>query len=86
VLSAEALPSHRRDTALIETRCIIRSVWDGEAGVWVAAMKPSEALYLHRAAISHELLTFLGVPVDVVTPRALPVKLRQAILAEAQPV
>jgi len=34
-------------------------------------------------AIRHELLQLLGVPVDVLTPRALPEKFRAAILAEA---
>lgn len=37
-------------------------------------------------AIRHELLQLLGVPVDVVTPRALPEKFRAAVLAEAEPV
>ena len=45
-----------------------------------------DATLFDIGAIRHELLMLLGVPVDVVTPRALPVKLRQAILAEAQPV
>jgi predicted nucleotidyltransferase len=34
-------------------------------------------------AIRHELLQLLGVPVDVLTPRALPEKFRAAVLAEA---
>lgn len=37
-------------------------------------------------AIRHELLQLLGVPVDVLTPRALPEKLRATVLAEAVPV
>lgn len=37
-------------------------------------------------AIRHELLQLLGVPVDVLTPRALPEKFRAAVLAEAIPV
>ena len=37
-------------------------------------------------AIRHELLQLLGVPVDVLTPKALPAKFRQAVIAEAQPV
>ena len=45
-----------------------------------------DATLFDIGAIRHELLMLFGVPVDVVTPRALPVKLRQAILAEAQPV
>lgn len=37
-------------------------------------------------AIRHELLQLLGVPVDVVTPKALPEKFRAAVLAEAVPI
>lgn len=37
-------------------------------------------------AIRHELLELLGVPVDVLTPRALPEKFRANVLAEAMPV
>ena len=37
-------------------------------------------------AIRHELLQLLGVPVDVLTPNALPEKIRDAVLAEALPV
>jgi predicted nucleotidyltransferase len=34
-------------------------------------------------AIRHELLQLLGVPVDVLTPKALPEKFRAMVLAEA---
>lgn len=37
-------------------------------------------------AIRHELLQLLGVPVDVLTPKALPEKFRFAVLAEAKPI
>jgi uncharacterized protein len=37
-------------------------------------------------AIRHELLQLLGVPVDVVTPRALPDNFRSKVLAEARPI
>jgi uncharacterized protein len=37
-------------------------------------------------AIRHELLQLLGVPVDVVTPRALPARFRDKVIAEAKPV
>jgi predicted nucleotidyltransferase len=37
-------------------------------------------------AIRHELGKLLGVPVDVLTPNALPDKFRAAVLAEAAPV
>lgn len=38
------------------------------------------------SAIRIELRKLLGVPVDVLTPNALPDKFRAAVLAEAQPV
>ena len=37
-------------------------------------------------AIRLELRALLGVPVDVLTPNALPDKLRAAVLAQAEPV
>jgi predicted nucleotidyltransferase len=37
-------------------------------------------------AIRHELLALLGVPVDVVTPKALPERVREAVIAGAVPV
>ncbi len=37
-------------------------------------------------AIRHELGKLLGVPVDVLTPGALPDRLREQVLAEARPV
>ena len=37
-------------------------------------------------AIRHELGKLLGVPVDVLTPNALPDKFRAAVLAQARPV
>jgi len=37
-------------------------------------------------AIRHELLELLGVPVDVLTPKALPERFRDAVLEAAKPV
>jgi hypothetical protein len=37
-------------------------------------------------AIRHELLQLLGVPVDVLTPNALPESFRAQVIAEARPV
>ena len=37
-------------------------------------------------AIRHELLDLLGIPVDVITPRALPEKIRAEVLADARPL
>lgn len=45
-----------------------------------------ETTLLDIGAIRHELLQLLGVPVDVLTPNALPEKFRAVVLAEAVPV
>jgi len=45
-----------------------------------------ETTLLDIGAIRHELLQFLGVSVDVVTPNALPAEFRAIVLAEAIPV
>lgn len=37
-------------------------------------------------AIRHELLNLLGVPVDVLTPNALPDKFRSKVISEAIPI
>ena len=37
-------------------------------------------------SIRHELLQLLGVPVDVLTPNALPEQFRDQVLAQAQPI
>lgn len=37
-------------------------------------------------AIRHELLQLLGLPVDVLTPKALPDRFRATVLAEAVPI
>jgi predicted nucleotidyltransferase len=37
-------------------------------------------------AIRHELMQLLGVPIDVLTPKALPEKFRSSVLSEAVPV
>lgn len=43
-----------------------------------------ETTMLDIGAIRHELVKLLGIPVDVVTPRALPTKFRDQVIAEAQ--
>ena len=45
-----------------------------------------ETTLFEIGAIRHELLELLGVPVDVLTPKALPEKFRATVLAEAVPV
>lgn len=45
-----------------------------------------ETTLLDVGAIRHELGQLLGVPVDVLTPNALPDSFRAAVLAEARPI
>ena len=45
-----------------------------------------ETTLMDIGAIRHELLQLLGVPVDVVTPKALPARFRDEVIAEAVPV
>jgi predicted nucleotidyltransferase len=45
-----------------------------------------ETTLLDIGAIRHELGQLLGVPVDVLTPNALPEHFRASVLAEARPV
>lgn len=46
----------------------------------------AETTLFDIGAIRHDLINLLGVPVDIVTPKALPDKLRAALLTEACPV
>lgn len=46
----------------------------------------AETSLLDVGAIRHELLVLLGVTVDVLTPKALPSRFRDSVLAEAVPV
>ena len=46
----------------------------------------AETTLLNLGAIRYELLVLLGVPVDVLTPDALPDSFRAAVIAEARPV
>lgn len=46
----------------------------------------SETTLFDIGAIRHELGELLGIPVDVLTPNALPERFRASILAQAVPV
>ncbi len=46
----------------------------------------AETTMFDIGAIQHELLQLLGVPVDVLTPNALPDKFRAQVIAQALPV
>lgn len=46
----------------------------------------SETTLMDIGAIRYELRRLLGVPVDVLTPQALPESFRDRVIAEAKPV
>lgn len=46
----------------------------------------AETTMFDIGAIRHELAQLLGVPVDVLTPNALPDKFRAEVLAQARPI
>ncbi|WP_349617967.1 nucleotidyltransferase family protein [Azotobacter salinestris] len=60
---------------------------DGEGSDLDILIDPTQETTLFDiGAIRHELLQLLGVPVDVLTPKALPEKFRAKVLAEAVPI
>ncbi len=60
---------------------------DTEASDLDLLIDPTDATtLLDIGAIRTELHDLLGIPVDVVTPKALPEKWRARVLAEARPV
>ncbi len=46
----------------------------------------SDTTLFDIGAIMHELQELLGVPVDVLTPKALPIRIRAKVIEEAVPV
>jgi predicted nucleotidyltransferase len=60
---------------------------DGDASDLDLLVDPDEHMSgFDLGAMRHELESTLGIPVDVLTPRALPDRWRARIEAEAQPV
>ncbi len=45
-----------------------------------------EMTFFDIGAIRHELMTHLGVSVDVLTPQSLPTEIRTSIIREARPI
>jgi predicted nucleotidyltransferase len=91
-----ALEAHRatiRSVVLRHRACNARvfgSVLHGEdqeGSDLDSLMDPTpETTMFDMGAIRHELLQLLGVPVDVLTPNALPDSFRAKVIAEARPV
>ena len=96
VKPSEALASHREDIRRVVAAHHARNVRvfgsvargdDAEGSDLDILIDPTpETTLFDIGAIRHELFQMLGVPVDVLTPKALPERFRDAVLAEAQPV
>jgi predicted nucleotidyltransferase len=91
-----ALQAHRdaiREIALrhrVEQVRVFGSVLHGqdtdESDLDLLVEPTADTTLLDIGAIRHELRQLLGVPVDVLTPKALPDNFREQILAEAVPI
>jgi Predicted nucleotidyltransferases len=93
---SQVLRLHRskiREVVLSHNACNVRVFGsaalgcDTEASDLDILVDPTpETTLMDIGAIRHELLDLLGIPVDVVTPGALPEKIRAEVLAEARPL
>ena len=93
---SQALAAHRADIRRVveshraRNARVFGSVLHGEdiegSDLDILIDPTPETTLFDIGAIRHELLQLLGVPVDVLTPKALPEKVRAAVLAEAVPV
>jgi len=93
---SEALLYHREAIRLVVESHHVRNARvfgsvvhgeDTEASDLDILVDPTEdTTLLDIGAIRHELHKLLGVPVDVLTPKALPESFRNRVLSEAVPV
>lgn len=77
--------SHRACNARV-FGSVIRGEDTEESDLDILIDPTPETTLFDIGAIRHELLILLGVPVDVLTPKALPEKFRSIVLSEAQQV
>ncbi len=93
---SQALQSHRAAIREIATRHHVRNVrvfgsvlhgGDADGSDLDLLVEPTaETTLMDIARIQNRLQALLGVPVDVLTPKALPDSFRDQVLAEAMPV
>lgn len=91
-----ALQNHRqevRDIVLrhrVQNARVFGSVMRGEdtdeSDLDILVDPTSETTLMDIGAIRHELRNLLGVTVDVLTPKALPIKFRELVIREARPI
>lgn len=65
---------------------VLRETDTDESDLDILVDPTPETTLLDLGAMQRELRELLGVPVDVLTPEALPDHVREAVLAEAQPI
>jgi len=93
---SQALQRHRDRIREIALSHRVTNVWvfgsvlsgeDTEESDLDILVEPTKGTtYFDLGAIQYELSELLGLPVDVLTPNALPERFRQRVLDEAQPV
>jgi predicted nucleotidyltransferase len=93
---SELLELHRRQVRAIAERHHVRNVRvfgsvvhgsdTDDSDLDLLVEPTSETTLMDIGAIRHELRVLMGIDVDVLTPRALPVGFRDQVLAEALPV
>ena len=65
---------------------VLRGADTDESDLDILVDPTPETTLFDLGAIRYKLRQLLGVPVDVLTPGALPEKFRQSVIAEARPV
>ena len=93
---SQALQAHRDEIRQIALRHRVKEVrvfgsvlhgGDTEGSDLDLLVEPTpDTTLLDIGAIRYELNRLLGIPVDVLTPNALPEEFRERVVAEAEPV
>ncbi|MBL1263046.1 nucleotidyltransferase family protein [Methylomicrobium sp. RS1] len=93
---SEAFHHHREEIRAIALRhrvqnvrvfgSVLHGVDNDESDLDLLVDPTDQTTLLDVAAIQYEIAQLLGVSVDVLTPKALPEKFRNRVIAEAVPV
>ncbi|WP_253476799.1 nucleotidyltransferase family protein [Natronocella acetinitrilica] len=81
----QVVASHRASNARVFGSVLRGEDKDGSDLDLLIDTTPETTLF-DLGAIRHELIELLGVPVDVLTPNALPDDVRARVISEARPV
>ena len=85
VASRRIVEAHRASNARV-FGSVARGVDTDDSDLDILIDPTSETTLFDIGAIRFELAQLLGIRVDVLTPKGLPVKFRDVVLAEALPV